>query len=213
MTKAFIFLNGDFPNCEDFYNNLNINTEHLFCADGGAKKALELNYIPKEVWGDFDSLDQISLDLLKSNNVTIKKFNKDKDFTDGELLISYVTSLNYDEIYIIGGLGGRIDHMLTNINLIFKYKNIIFIDRSEKLFLVTSNFILKNNLNKRISFIPFSDTIENLTLEGFFYPLKNHTLKRGDSTCLSNIITSEEAFISFSSGKLLGALSLDWQYS
>ena len=209
MTKAFIFLNGDFPNCEDFYNNLNINTEHLFCADGGAKKALELNYIPKEVWGDFDSLDQISLDLLKSNNVTIKKFNKDKDFTDGELLISYVTSLNYDEIYIIGGLGGRIDHMLTNINLIFKYKNIIFIDRSEKLFLVTSNFILKNNLNKRISFIPFSDTIENLTLEGFFYPLKNHTLKRGDSTCLSNIITSEEAFISFSSGKLLGALSLD----
>lgn len=209
MTKAFIFLNGDFPNCEDFYNNLNINTEHLFCADGGAKKALELNYIPKEVWGDFDSLDQISLDLLKSNNVTIKKFNKDKDFTDGELLISYVTSLNYDEIYIIGGLGGRIDHMLTNINLIFKYKNIIFIDRSEKLFLVTSNFILKNNLNKRISFIPFSDTIENLTLEGFFYPLKNHTLKRGDSTCLSNIITSDEAFISFSSGKLLGALSLD----
>ncbi|ERT69561.1 MULTISPECIES: thiamine diphosphokinase [Cetobacterium] len=209
MTKAFIFLNGDFPDCKDFYSNLNINTEHLFCADGGAKKALELNYIPKEVWGDFDSLDQISLDLLKSNNVTIKKFNKDKDFTDGELLISYVTSLNYDEIYIIGGLGGRIDHMLTNINLIFKYKNIIFIDRSEKLFLVTSNFILKNNLNKRISFIPFSDTIENLTLEGFFYPLKNHTLKRGDSTCLSNIITSEEAFISFSSGKLLGALSLD----
>lgn len=209
MTKAFIFLNGDFPDCKDFYSNLNINTEHLFCADGGAKKALELNYIPKEVWGDFDSLDQISLDLLKSNNVTIKKFNKDKDFTDGELLISYVTSLNYGEIYIIGGLGGRIDHTLTNINLIFKYKNIIFIDRSEKLFLVTSNFILKNNLNKRISFIPFSDTIENLTLKGFFYPLKNHTLKRGDSTCLSNIITSEEAFISFSSGKLLGALSLD----
>lgn len=213
MTKAFIFLNGDFPNCEDFYNNLSINTEHLFCADGGAKKALELNYIPKEVWGDFDSLDKTSLDLLKSNNVIIKKFNKDKDFTDGELLISYVTSLNYDEIYVIGGLGGRIDHMLTNINLIFKYNNIIFIDKYEKLFLVTPNFILKNNLDKRISFIPFSDTVENLTLEGFLYPLNNHTLKRGDSTCLSNIITKNTATISFSSGKLLGALSLDWQYS
>ncbi len=209
MTKAFIFLNGDFPNCEDFYNNLSINTEHLFCADGGAKKALELNYIPKEVWGDFDSLDKTSLDLLKSNNVIIKKFNKDKDFTDGELLISYVTSLNYDEIYVIGGLGGRIDHMLTNINLIFKYNNIIFIDKYEKLFLVTPNFILKNNLDKRISFIPFSDTVENLTLEGFLYPLNNHTLKRGDSTCLSNIITKDSATISFSSGKLLGALSLD----
>lgn len=213
MTKAFIFLNGDFPNCEDFYNNLNINTEHLFCADGGAKKALELNYIPKEVWGDFDSLDQIYIDSLKKNNVILKKFNKDKDFTDGELLISYVKSLDYDEIYIIGGFGGRIDHTLTNINLIFKYNNIIFIDKYEKLFLVTPNFVLKNNLDKRISFIPFSDTVKNLTLEGFLYPLNNHTLKRGDSTCLSNIITKDIATISFSSGKLLGALSLDWQYS
>lgn len=213
MTKAFIFLNGDFPNCKDFYNNLNIDTNHLFCADGGAKKALELNYVPKEVWGDFDSLEQTYIDLLKNKNVIIKKFNKDKDFTDGELLISYVKTLNYDEIYVIGGFGGRIDHTLTNINLIFKYSNIVFIDKHEKLFLVPSNFILKNNLNRRISFIPFSDTIENLTLEGFLYPLKNHTLKRGDSTCLSNIITTERASISFSSGKLLGVLSLDWQYS
>lgn len=213
MTKAFIFLNGDFPNCKDFYNNLNIDTNHLFCADGGAKKALQLNYVPKEVWGDFDSLDQTYIDLLKNKNVIIKKFNKDKDFTDGELLISYVKTLNYDEIYVIGGFGGRIDHTLTNINLIFKYSNIVFIDKHEKLFLVPSNFILKNNLNRRISFIPFSDTIENLTLEGFLYPLKNHTLKRGDSTCLSNIITTERASISFSSGKLLGVLSLDWQYS
>lgn len=209
MTKAFIFLNGDFPNCKDFYNNLNIDTNHLFCADGGAKKALELNYVPKEVWGDFDSLEQTYIDLLKNKNVIIKKFNKDKDFTDGELLISYVKTLNYDEIYVIGGFGGRIDHTLTNINLIFKYSNIVFIDKHEKLFLVPSNFILKNNLNRRISFIPFSDTIENLTLEGFLYPLKNHTLKRGDSTCLSNIITTERASISFSSGKLLGVLSLD----
>lgn len=209
MTKAFIFLNGDFPNCKDFYNNLNIDTNHLFCADGGAKKALQLNYVPKEVWGDFDSLDQTYIDLLKNKNVIIKKFNKDKDFTDGELLISYVKTLNYDEIYVIGGFGGRIDHTLTNINLIFKYSNIVFIDKHEKLFLVPSNFILKNNLNRRISFIPFSDTIENLTLEGFLYPLKNHTLKRGDSTCLSNIITTERASISFSSGKLLGVLSLD----
>lgn len=209
MTKAFIFLNGDFPTCKEFYTNLNIDVKHLFCADGGAKKALELNYIPREVWGDFDSLDESSINFLKTNDVIINKFSKDKDFTDGELLISYVTSLNYDEIYIVGGFGGRIDHTLTNINLIFKYNNIVFIDKLEKLFLVTPNFILKNSVNKRISFIPFSNSVEELTLEGFLYPLKNHTLKRGDSTCLSNIITASEASISFSSGKLLGVISLD----
>lgn len=209
MTKAFIFLNGEFPKSMEFYKNLNIDNAHLFCADGGARKALELNYIPKEVWGDFDSLDENSINLLNFNNVVIKTFNKNKDFTDGELLISYVSSLNYNEIYVIGGFGGRIDHFLTNINLIFKYNNLIFLDDTEKLFLVTPNLSIKNNKGKRISFIPFSDTIENLSLDGFLYPLKNHILKRGDSTCLSNIITTDNAHINFSSGKLLGVLSLD----
>ncbi|MCQ8211492.1 thiamine diphosphokinase [Cetobacterium somerae] len=209
MTKAFIFLNGEFPESKEFYENLNIDNAHLFCADGGARKALELNYIPKEVWGDFDSLDKNSIKLLTFNNVVIKSFNKNKDFTDGELLISYVSSLNYDKIYIIGGFGGRVDHFLTNINLIFKYNNLIFLNDIEKLFLVTSNFTIKNSKGKRISFIPFSDTIENLSLDGFLYPLKNHVLKRGDSTCLSNILTSNNASISFNDGKLLGVLSLD----
>lgn len=209
MTKAFIFLNGEFPESKEFYENLNIDNAHLFCADGGARKALELNYIPKEVWGDFDSLDNNSIKSLAFNNVIIKSFSKNKDFTDGELLISYVSSLNYDEIYVIGGFGGRVDHFLTNINLIFKYNNLIFLNDIEKLFLVTSNFTIKNSKGKRISFIPFSDTIENLSLNGFLYPLKNHILKRGDSTCLSNILSSNSASISFDDGKLLGVLSLD----
>ncbi|MDX8335492.1 thiamine diphosphokinase [Cetobacterium sp. C33] len=208
MTKAFIFLNGDFPKCEKFYENLKIDNNHLYCADGGAKKALELNYTPKEVWGDFDSLDDFYINLLKEKNIFIKTFNKNKDFTDGELLISYVSSLNYDEIYVIGGFGGRIDHTLTNINLIFKYKNLIFMDNLEKLFLVKSNFTIKNEINKRISFISFSDSVDNLTLKGFLYPLNNHTLNRGDSTCLSNIIVENEASIKFSKGKLIGVLSL-----
>lgn len=208
MTEAFIFLNGEFPVCKNFYKNLNIDTKHLFCADGGALKALELNYTPREVWGDFDSLDENSLNILKSKNTIVKTFDKNKDFTDGELLISYVSSLNYDKIYVIGGFGGRVDHFLTNINLIFKYKNLIFLNELEKLFLVTNNLIIKDSIGKRISFIPFSDTVNNLNLTGFLYPLKNHLLKRGDSTCLSNIITSNIAQIHFDEGKLLGVLSL-----
>ncbi|MGL5355258.1 MAG: thiamine diphosphokinase [Cetobacterium sp.] len=209
MTKAFVFLNGEFSNSESFFKNLNIDSNHLFCADGGSKKALELGYIPKEVWGDFDSLDLKSIETLKNKNVILKTFNEDKDFTDGELLISYISSLNYDEIIVIGGFGGRIDHALININLIFKFKNLVFINETEKLFLVPNNLIFKNQKNKTVSFIPFSDKIENLTLNGFLYSLNNHTLNRGDSTCLSNIIISDDAFVSYSSGTLLGTITLD----
>ncbi|MGL5983644.1 MAG: thiamine diphosphokinase [Cetobacterium sp.] len=208
MTKAFIFLNGEFSESQIFFDNLNIDPNHLYCADGGCKKAIQLNYTPKEVWGDFDSLDSKYIKLLKAKNVTLKVFDCNKDFTDGELLIQYVSSLNYDKILVIGGFGGRIDHTLTNINLIFKYKNITFINDTEELFLVPKNFSFENYINKTVSFIPFSDKIENLTLKGFLYPLSNHTLYRGDSTCLSNIIIDKKASISYTDGKLLGTLSL-----
>ncbi|MBC2851514.1 thiamine diphosphokinase [Cetobacterium sp. 8H] len=209
MTKAFIFLNGEFPKEKSFYDNLNIQSHSLFCADGGAKKAIELNIVPSEVWGDFDSLDNTYIEWLIDRSVKLKKFNKDKDFTDGELLIQYVSSLNFDDIYVVGGLGGRIDHALTNINLIFKYDNLTFINEFEKLFLVKNNQSFNFLKEKIVSFIPFSDEILDLTLDGFQYPLFKHTLKRGDSTCISNVITSEKATVKFSSGKLLGTLSLD----
>ncbi|MGL4642166.1 MAG: thiamine diphosphokinase [Cetobacterium sp.] len=209
MTKAFIFLNGEFSNSPDFYKSLNIDEKHLYCADGGSKKAIQLGLSPKEVWGDFDSLESEDFEYLKTQDIILNIFNKDKDFTDGELLISYVSSLKYNEIIVIGGFGGRIDHTLTNINLIFKYPKLKFVSEIEELFFVPQSFEIENKIGKTISFIPFSDKVTALTLKGFKYSLDKHTLNRGDSTCLSNIITQNKAFISYSEGKLLGSLSLD----
>lgn len=66
MTNAFIFLNGDYSKSINIYKDLNIDENHIYCADGGAKQVLKLGYIPREVWGDFDSLDKNSLDKLKN---------------------------------------------------------------------------------------------------------------------------------------------------
>lgn len=207
MRVAYIFLNGEFPTSSAFYKNLNIENRYLFCADGGAKKAIELGLIPNEVWGDFDSLDSCSMKWLQNNSIKIKTFSSDKDFSDGELLINYVYNLNFNKIYVIGGLGGRIDHTLTNINLIFKYKNLIFLNEFEELFLVDKFYTFTFLNSKLVSFIPFSDEVEDITLEGFKYPLFKHTLKRGDSLCLSNQIIANTATIEFTKGKLLATVS------
>ena len=83
-----------------------------------------LGIFPLEIWGDLDSVTKEIIEKYRNNNVRIKKFPKDKDYTDGELILQHISKLNYDEIIIIGGLGGRIDHLLTNLNLIFKFKNL-----------------------------------------------------------------------------------------
>ena len=95
----------------------------------------KLEIFPLEIWGDLDSVSEEILEKYSINNVIIKRFPKDKDFTDGELVLQHLMDKGYDEIRIIGGLGGRIDHALTNLNLIFKFKNTIFLTEKEKIFL------------------------------------------------------------------------------
>ena len=59
---------------------------------------------------------------------------------------------------------------------------------------------------KTISFIPFSEKVEGLTLTGFKYPLENYTLHQGDTICMSNIAIDDKAIISFKNGKILGII-------
>ncbi|MBF1299773.1 MAG: thiamine diphosphokinase [Parvimonas sp.] len=204
MKIAYIFFNGKLLGNVNFFKNFFMeNKGDIFCADGGANLCHELNLTPNEIWGDLDSIDKDILSFYEEKNVIIKKFPKDKDFTDSELILNYIKEKSYDKIYCIGAFGGDIDHELTNINLMFKYDNLFLLKENEMLFKVEREFEFKNLLNTKISFIPFSEEIKNLKLEGFKYNIENITLKKGDSLCMSNIIQSNSAKINFDEGKIL----------
>lgn len=204
MKIAYIFFNGVLLGKEEFFKNFfKENNGDIFCADGGANLCYELKLIPNEIWGDLDSIDKNILKFYEEKNVTIKKFPKDKDFTDSELILNHIKEKSYDKIYCIGALGGDIDHELTNINLMFKYNNLYFLKENEILFKIEKEFEFKNLKDTKISFIPFSEKIENLSLNGFKYDVKNITLKKGDSLCISNIIKLDFAKIIFEEGKIL----------
>ena len=110
-----------------YYKKLLENEKNIYCADGGTKYALDMGVVPLEIWGDLDSLDKSYIEKAKELNVKILKFNADKDFTDGELIVKYLSEKGFDKIYILGGLGGRTDHFLTNLNIVFKYDNLSLI--------------------------------------------------------------------------------------
>lgn len=206
MNTAFIFLNGIMDSKNPFYKNLLKDEKNIFCADGGLKYALDLNIFPLEVWGDFDSIDDSLLEKAKKNGSKIVSFDKRKDFTDGELIISEISKRNFEKIIVLGGLGGRTDHLLTNLNLLFKFENVFFVDEKETIFKVDYHTEIKNEKGKTISFIPMSDTVEGLTLKGFEYPANNFTVKRGDSLCTSNVVKDNTATVNFNIGKLIGII-------
>ncbi len=207
MKIAYVFFNGELLGSKEYYLKvLNENIGDIYCADGGAYLLEKLDLIPKEIWGDFDSISEDILKKYEEKEVIIKRFPKDKDFTDGELILQHISKKNYDKIIVIGGLGGRKDHELTNLNLMFKFKNLFFITEEEEIFAIDRYKEFIEEKGKTISFIPFSEKVEGLTLTGFKYPLENYTLHQGDTICMSNIAIDDKAIISFKNGKILGII-------
>ena len=207
MKTAYVFFNGQLEGSREFYIKLiNEKKGDIYCADGGANHLEALGIFPLEIWGDLDSVTKEIIEKYRNNNVRIKKFPKDKDYTDGELILQHISKLNYDEIIIIGGLGGRIDHLLTNLNLIFKFKNLKFVTEKERIFSIEKKAELTGLRGKTISFVPFSEKVEGLTLEGFKYPLNKYILHQGDSICMSNIAVDDICKVTFDTGKLMGII-------
>ena len=203
MKIAYLFLNGELRGNKNFYLDFIKNHKgDIYCADGGANICYELNLIPKEIYGDLDSIKNNVKEFYQEKNVNFIKFKVEKDYTDSEIVLNEVQD-KYDIVYCIAGLGGSIDHELTNINLLEKYSNLIFISEKEKIFKIDANYKFNNMINTKVSFIIFSDKVEALTLKGFKYNVENLNIKKGETRCISNIIIEKESEISIKSGSIL----------
>ena len=203
MKIAYLFLNGELRGDTKFYLNfIKKQKGDIYCADGGANICYELNLRPKEIYGDLDSIKDEVKKFYQEKDVEFIKFQVEKDYTDSELVLNEIQN-KYDVIYCIAGLGGSIDHELTNINLLDKYSNLIFISEKEKIFKIDSNYKFNNMINTKISFIIFSDKVKGLTLKGFKYNIENLDIKKGEARCISNVIVENEANLLIKSGSLL----------
>ena len=203
MKIAYLFFNGQLRGSKKFYSNLIEKQKgDIYCADGGANIAYQLNLIPKEIYGDLDSIKDEVKDFYAKKNVKFIKFNVEKDYTDSELVLNEIEK-KYDKIYAIAALGGSIDHELTNINLLNRYSNLIFVSQKEKMFKIEKSYDFSNMKNKKVSFIIFSDKVKDLTLKGFKYDVESLDLIKGETRCVSNIIEKTEARVTLKSGALL----------
>ena len=89
---------------------VNNNSDNfIIAADGGFDILLKKNAAPDLLLGDFDSISK----LPKCDN--IMKFPVEKDYTDTFLAYEEGTKRGYRNFVIYGGMGGRIDHTIANI--------------------------------------------------------------------------------------------------
>ncbi|MFA9557412.1 thiamine diphosphokinase [Evansella sp. AB-rgal1] len=176
--------------------------------DKGTFHLLKHGITPLHAFGDFDSLTVEEGEWVHSQTVHLSVYPKEKDATDMELALDWAISKKPDEIILLGATGGRLDHMLVNIQFLTKGLekgvNIVIEDIYNRVTVKEpGEYTIHESEFPYNSFLPMSIQVEGLTLTGFRYPLENRTITQSSSLCISNELVSNKGTISFTSGNLL----------
>ena len=99
--------------------------------------------------GDFDSCPQATANK-------IIKHPASKDYSDTELAIRLALELGFNEIIMIGGSGGRLDHWQANLKLIFKYPIARWFTKNEEIVIITDRLELVSR--QVVSFVGNNET-------------------------------------------------------
>ena len=199
---------GSFLQTEEF--------NRVIAVDGGLKGAKELGLVPDVIVGDFDSVDPAVLAFYrKMEHIVWEVHRPEKDDTDTELALKRAMAMGAGEIVILGATGGRLDHMIGNIQLLYpclqKGIRASIIDPQNRLYLIDGETVFRRHevWGTYISFLPLTQEVTGITLKGFKYPLENKDICIGTSLCISNELIEEEGRITFSEGVLMAVESHD----
>lgn len=119
---CLLFIGGEGPQSEDLdrvlFDFLGVEKRGakdsfwVIACDSGAKLALDCNYIPDLLIGDFDSIDDPSMEFLRKEGTEMISYPCDKDDTDSQLGLAYAKARAH-QVVLVGGGGGRLDHLLS----------------------------------------------------------------------------------------------------
>ncbi len=210
MKRALIITGGtlNLEFARDYIRNLSYDC--LLAVDNGLFYTNQLGLIPDVMVGDFDTAEDHLVDKYrKMDSVTKIELVPEKDETDTETAVDYTIRMGYDEVVILGAMGGRFDHTLGNLHMLYRLlcKKIrgIMIDERNRISLYDSSLHLcKDELfGTYVSLLPFTQNVEKLTLKGFKYPLNEFLLQSGVSIGISNEVVDDNCEISFEQGILI----------
>ena len=198
--KAFIYVGGEI--FTDGITEQKKGDDIVISADRGYLNAIKLGVSVNFAVGDFDSMDK-----SKIEGAEIIEVPAEKDFTDTQLAIDLAIEKGAEQITIIGGLGGRLDHTLSNIGILEKLWDLgiraTITDGKNRIRYIknTSELVARANF-KYISVLSADGIAKGVSIEGCKYPLKNARLTKTNGYTVSNEILKNCALVSVKKGGL-----------
>lgn len=210
-SRVLIFANG-LPEPPDFVRELVRPGDTLIAADGGASQAMAAGLTPHLVVGDFDSIAPQDLAWLEARTA-IWRHPVEKDASDLELALEAALDVEPSEILVLGAMGGRLDHLLTNVGLLHRAQDrgvpARLLSAQGGAALVEGRYRLEAPPGTVVSLLPLSPRVTGVTLAGLKYPLEDATLSWGTSRGLSNVVVEAPVLVVARQGTLL----LMWHFA
>lgn len=184
--KGVLLLNG-----EPFNGEIDCENAYVVCCDGAYEWAKGRVRIDENV-GDFDSLPYIPVPAPS------EIYPSEKDFTDGEIALFRLIKVGVDQIEIYGGGGGRDDHFLGNLQLLYKAHaagiSAKMITNNAEIYPVSGKTEFKNLKGRTLSVLPFGGVVHIMNSAGLKYSYPE-TLSYGECRGISNVVTDDDAFL------------------
>jgi thiamine pyrophosphokinase len=206
--RAIIFANGIIdPELQSIPSHM--EGDVVIAVDGGANNSLLCGIRPDIVIGDSDSISEQEKILLSNEKTRFIDYPQDKDQSDLELALDYALQIGFEEVFLLGLLGGRLDQTLANLLLLSKdsyspLKLIVSAGLDTAHLLRAQDAItIEAKIGDIVSIIPFSSVVSGVTTHGLRWPLNKAKLEFGSTLSISNEMNATCASIGIDGGKLL----------
>ncbi len=175
--------------------------DFVIAADGGYEALIKKGIKVDCVMGDFDSLGYTP----EHKNLVVHP--AEKDDTDTRLAVEYGYSKGYRKFLIFGGIGGRLDHTLANMQTLLGLSRMgaeAYLIGEGKVITVVENgcFEFSGKESGYLSLFPADGAVSGVFLKGLKYTLDNAELVSDRALAVSNEFINEKALVRVDKGGL-----------
>lgn len=173
----------------------------VIAADSGFDQAQALGLAVGLVVGDLDSIQSVP------PHVPIERHRVDKDATDLELALRAAARLEPERIIVVGGEGGRLDHLLANALVLasedFEGIDLEWVVGTSRVHVVRDGTRLHGYPGELVSLLPLGGPARGVRTEGLRWTLAGDDLEPGTTKGVSNEFVRPVATVSLEEGVLL----------
>ena len=179
----------------------------VVAADSGLAEANRLGVHVDLLVGDMDSVGPGELEAHERAGGDVQRHPEDKDATDLDLALTAAVVAGAAHLTVVGGDGGRLDHLLGNALLLatprYAAVEIDGVFGGSRLHVVRGRRDLTGSPGELVSLFALGGPARGVGTEGLRWPLEHATLEPGSTLGISNRFAADRAAVAVAEGVVL----------